>query len=108
MPVEGIVTLDGKPLTDAVVMFAPGRGNGPGPFMGKTDSAGRFVLGTRDNPHSGAAVGEYSVFIATVMSDPSELAPPVTQKEIVPDLYRNGSTKFAVPEGGTKEAKFAM
>ena len=108
VPAEGIVTLADKPLADATVMLTPARGNGPGPFIGKTDAAGHFALGLRDTPRGGAAVGEYSVIIATVMSDPSESAPMKRPKEVVPERFRNGSEKFTVPEGGTTDANFAM
>lgn len=108
VPVAGVVTLNDKPLPDAVIMFAPVRGNGPGPFVGKTDSDGHFALGTRDRPGAGAASGEYSVFIATVMSDPNEDSQTSTRTEVVPSDYRNGSKKYSVPEGGTKTLKFAM
>ena len=108
VPVEGTVTLKGTPLADATVMFTSTRGSGPGPYVGKTDATGRFMLGPSDRPGTGAAAGEYSVIIATVHSDPSDGAPVKAGKEIVPNQYRMGSEKFTVPEGGTKEARFAM
>jgi hypothetical protein len=108
VPAEGIVTLAGKPLADATVMLTPARGSGPGPFIGKTDAAGHFSLGMRESPGSGASVGDYSVIIATVMSDPSDVATAKRPKEIVPERFRNGSEKFTIPEGGTTETKFAM
>jgi hypothetical protein len=108
VPAEGIVTLGGKPLGDATVMLTPARGNGPGPFIGRTDAEGRFALGLRDSPGGGVAVGEYSVIIATVMSDASDVAPATRQKEVVPERFRNGSEKFTIPAGGTTDAKFAM
>ena len=108
VPVEGTVTLQGKPLEGATVMFTSMRGSGPGPFVAKTDESGRFALGPRDRPGAGAEVGEYSVIIATVASDPNESAPIKAPKEVVPSRFRLGSEKYSVPEGGTKEAKFAM
>jgi hypothetical protein len=108
VPVEGTITLQGKPLEGATVMFTSTRGNGPGPFVAKTDESGRFALGPRDRPGDGAEAGEYSVVIATVASDPSELAPIKTAKEVVPSRFRLGTEKFSVPEGGTRELKFAM
>jgi hypothetical protein len=108
VPAEGVVTLAGKPLADATVMLTPARGSGPGPFIGKTDAAGHFSLGLRESPGGGAAVGDYSVIIATVMSDPSDVSTAKRPKEVVPERFRNGSEKFTIPEGGTTEAKFAM
>src|SRR5436190_17774060 len=72
VPVEGKVTLDKKPLANATVMFAPTKANGPGPFVGTTDVQGKFKLGLLESSRVGAAVGEYSVIIATVKSDPND------------------------------------
>lgn len=108
VPVEGTVTLKGKPLADATVMFTSTRGNGPGPFVAKTDASGRFALGPHDEPGAGAAAGEFSVIIATVTSDPNETAPVKATKEVVPHRYRLGTEKFTVPDAGTREALFAM
>lgn len=63
-PVEGRVTIDGTPLTNARVMFAPiaagdNRNSGK-PAFGTLDPDGRFVLATyHDN--DGAVVGEHWV-----------------------------------------------
>jgi hypothetical protein len=107
VPVEGKVTLDKKPLANATVMFAPTKANSPGPFVGTTDDQGQFKLGLLDTSRAGAAVGGYNVIIATVKSDPNENSIQA-KKEIVPAEYRNGSKKYEVPPGGTKEANFDM
>lgn len=109
-PVEGKVTLDSTPLADATVMLSPARGTGPGPFVDTTDAAGRFALGPTDKNKAGAAAGEYLVIITTVKTDPNahEGTPVSTQKEVVPVAWRNGSQRFEVPEGGTKEVNFEM
>jgi hypothetical protein len=108
--VAGKVSLDGKPLARATVMFSPSRPNAPGPYVGETDQQGKFALGPTDKPAGGAAPGDYLVFISTVKGDPTglEMAPAPTQKEIVPTAFRDGSTRFTVPEGGTKDANFDM
>src|SRR5262245_48319780 len=96
---EGIVTLDSKPLADAAVLFSPTRASGPGPFVGTTDSQGKFVLGPVDKPGGGAAAGEYMVMITTVKQDPKSIdgapADP-KQKEVVPAAFRDGSKRFTV------------
>jgi hypothetical protein len=107
VPVEGKVTLDNRPLENATVMFTPTKANGPGPFVGTTDAQGHFTLGQLEGSRSGAVVGDYSVFIATVKSDSKEASPQV-KKEIVPTEYRSGSKKYVVPSGGTKDANFDM
>jgi hypothetical protein len=110
VPVEGRVTLNGQPLANATVVLSPSRGTDPGPFTGKTDADGRFALGAADNERGGAAPGEYMLMIATVMTDPNadEMTPPPTQKEVVPARWRNGTERYTVPAGGTKEANFEM
>lgn len=112
VPVEGKVTLNGRPLPGATVMFSQTRVKGPGPFAGETDSDGRYKLGPLDDAGGGAAEGEYLVMITTVKIDPSlpegAPLPPNTPKEIVPMAFRDGSTRYTVPEGGTKDANFDM
>jgi hypothetical protein len=109
VPVEGRVTLDDKPLANATVMLSPVRGTGPGPFTGTTDAEGRFALKDTDK-QGGPVPGEYMLMIATVMTDPNadEMTPPPTQREVVPSRWRNGTEKFTVPDGGIKDANFAM
>ena len=106
VPVEGRVTLDGNPLSNATVVLSPLTGTGPGPFVGTSDAEGRFAIGTTGEKASGAAAGEYAVIITTVNT--AEDNPPPTQQEIVPAHWRNGSQRFTVPGGGTKDANFEM
>jgi hypothetical protein len=110
VPVEGLVTLDDKPLPNGTVILSPMRGTDPGPFTGKTGADGRFALGPAGNEGGGAVAGEYTVMIATVLSSPTadEMTPAPTQQEIVPPMWRNGSQRFTVPDGGTNEANFNM
>src|SRR3954463_13862917 len=104
VPVEGNVTLDGKPLVDATVLLSPTRGNGPGPFFGTTKSDGRFSLGPAGNEKGGATPDSYIVVITTVKADPNspDGSPPPGQKEVVPATFRDGSERFVVPEGGDR------
>jgi hypothetical protein len=65
-PVSGKVTLDGKPLADVEVLFAPqaveGNSN-PGVYSYcKTDSEGNYELKTK-NGKRGAVIGKHSVTI---------------------------------------------
>jgi len=110
VPVEGRVTLDGRPLPNATVMLSQLKASAPGPFTGTTDAEGKFTLESADKQHSGAAPGEYMVMITTVKSPvgADEYTPPPTEKEIVPGQWRNGSERYTVPEVGTKDANFAM
>lgn len=64
-PVQGSVSVDGKPATGAIVIFCPVNATGeleklrP---MGTADSAGNFTLMTID-PEDGAPVGDYKVLV---------------------------------------------
>jgi len=61
-PVEGVVLLDGKPVADATVEFAPVSA-GALTAIGRSDAQGRFRLtSTRGGPPKGGAVaGDYTV-----------------------------------------------
>ena len=59
IPVSGTVTLDGKPVEGAAVVFAPAAG-GPA-ASGTTDAQGKFQLTTVNEP--GAVPGEHVVTI---------------------------------------------
>ncbi len=56
--VEGVITLDGKPLELIHVEFWPE--SGPRSF-GKTDAEGKFVLQTDDRTQEGAVPGKHRV-----------------------------------------------
>src|SRR5688500_3756567 len=63
-PVTGTITLDGKPLPDAGVIFIP-----YGPTLGSgsqalTDAEGKYNLLTQMTDESGAAEGEHQVLIS--------------------------------------------
>ena len=59
--VSGVVTMDGKPLADAVVVFTPEKGN---PSTAQTDAAGKYELAHRGNA-MGAIPGKHEVRITT-------------------------------------------
>lgn len=60
--VTGTVTLDGQPVKDAVVTFAPHEGQ---PATGVTNAEGKFTLQTRE-PGDGVLVGLHDVTIIGV------------------------------------------
>jgi hypothetical protein len=124
-PVSGIVTFDGKPYPNAVVMFqpvaskgtdSPGRGS-----SGITDKDGRFVL-KYDGQENGAVVGKCSVRIVTNGvfgtgdSDKSNegtgsddyTAPKSVKADPIPSEWFDGTNPkyFEVPAGGTDKANF--
>ena len=63
VPVGGMVTLDGKPLADAAVLFVPIDGGVPG--RGSTTVSGSFSLSTFDR-NDGALVGRHRVAVSKV------------------------------------------
>jgi hypothetical protein len=63
-PVEGVVSLDGKPLAGAAVQFVPqGKGRDA---TGETDSAGKFTMSTL-TARDGVQPGTYKVIISPVV-----------------------------------------
>jgi hypothetical protein len=103
VPVEGVVTLDGKPLAEATVALSPQRATNPGPYSAPTDATGHFVF------DGGVAVGDYFVTITTVKAAPyvpeGTPAPP-PQKEIVPSAYSGGTMTLTVPAEGAAASNF--
>jgi hypothetical protein len=107
--VEGVVTLDGKPLTGAIILLQ--RADGPieaRAFAGETDTSGHYAIKSANSDAVGALPGEYSIRISSVKvpADANELTP--LPKERVPAKWLSGRETLTVPEGGTTEANFAM
>lgn len=107
-PVSGRVTIDGQPLPDAVVTFQPKPDRAAGQplatgSVGRTDREGRYSLRLIQPDKPGAAVGQHTVTISTE-SGGSEEAPPKGRK--LPKAWTDGSQRFHVPKGGTREADF--
>lgn len=105
--VEGTVTLDGQPLADASVVFAPQSGR---PAGAKTDAEGRYELSFSQG-RKGAMPGVHRVMISTA-ADASQTAdgqPIPARKETVPAKY-NASTEleFTVESGKTNVANFNL
>lgn len=103
-PVTGTVTLDGRPLAEAIVLLVPididpEAANAPRP-MGITGADGSFAL-TTQLPHDGAPSGEYivTVELRDKRLDGDELIRD--GKNLLPDRYRDPAKspfKFGVHE----------
>jgi hypothetical protein len=113
VPVSGEVTLNGKPLAGAVVTFQPvgsQTGKSPQPVatgsVGRTDAVGHYSLRLVHPDRPGAVVGDHAVTIALPSTSRSETEPPATTR--LPAAWYDGSKRFRVPEGGTKEANFQI
>jgi len=111
-PVSGRVTLNGKPLPNASVTFAPigGKGNQePGPSSaGKTDGDGRYTLSLIGQDGSGAMIGRHKVRIALMSEADTSDDRPDKLKQL--PLHYNGQTtlEFEVLPGGTDSADFNL
>jgi len=82
VPAEGIVTLDGKPVEGAQVVFAPASGSGHA-ATGMTDEEGKFALDAFPNKE-GAVVGDYMVRISKTVQKGGEL-PDGSKAELLAD-----------------------
>ena len=120
VPVEGTVTLDGKPLSKADLMFVPeGDTKGQG-GVAQTDMDGRFALLSQDRQHQGAPTGNYRVIINKLVKPdgtdyvPDPNAGPMDQggfRELLPLAYSDmGQTLLTatVPEGGASNLEFKL
>jgi len=120
VPAEGTVTLDGKALPKAEVMFEPtGKTLGQAVFA-KTDAEGKFVLGTPDGKRKGATVGEFRVVInKLVKPDGSDFVPDPNAgpmdtggfRELLLPVYSDNAKSqltASVPEGGSKTLEFKL
>ena len=107
-PVTGKITLDGKPLPGAGIMYLP-RGNtrGTGSF-GMTDKEGSYTLKS-DHGGPGAPEGEYAVTISRVVNRdgtpyvPRPDAAEAGERETLPGHYSDSMKTILranVPKGG--------
>lgn len=112
-PVSGRITLNGKPLANASVTFAPvgGKDNQePGPSSAAiTDGDGRYTLRLIGQDGRGAMVGKHKVMVALQEeADTTNDDGPVKLKQL--PLKYNGQTtlEFDVPAKGTDAADFDL
>lgn len=106
--VEGTITLDGKPVRRASVVFTPIGGSIGGPSYGVTDDKGHFVLNYSQSV-SGAVVGSHRVTISTKgWVDLTPAGDEVRSKEIVPAQYNVSSDLSAEVAPGHGPYDFAL
>jgi hypothetical protein len=113
VPVEGVVTLDGKPLPNATVLFIPQEPGGRDAH-GTTDADGAFSLST-DRSADGAFPGAYKVTVhysepvaVSSASTPVDVQKVMGQKSrkslsLLPPIYSQADKtvlKHRVPEDG--------
>jgi hypothetical protein len=105
--VSGRVTLNGKPLSNAAVVFQPvvsGTDTSPASGSGGfTDADGRYTLTVTSNDKPGAAVGKHKVVIT--MRGDADLDDDRPRKfKRLPAQ----NLEFQVPSGGTDAANFEL
>jgi len=113
-PVSGVVTLDGKPLANAHVVFQPetsaGKTNvGVGSY-GDTDASGKYTLKTADNDQPGAVVGKHRVEIDLRQAESDDRDPKTRPPaKTLPTKYnRQSELQFEVKAGGSSDANFEL
>lgn len=111
VPASGTVTLDGKPLEGAAVMFFSTGNSAGSDSMGSTDSAGKYSL-SLVHGGSGAPPGNYKVIVSHMAGPGGKpiqrgigAPPPIDQGavESLPARYSNmneTSLNAVIPEGG--------
>ena len=95
--VEGIVTLDGDPVTEATVTFLPKTETPPMEMAtGVTDANGAYKVSSVTGKATGGAVaGEYRVLVTkstvdnTVEVEYGALRPPAKYTHLLPAVYRD-------------------
>ena len=104
--VEGVVTLDGKPLAHAEVVFMPDpeKGNSGRRSVALTDDQGHYRIAS-DAGRAGAPVGVHRVCVNDMLAGSPGMPPPVVQ----PDENAKapaGTPPPAPGPGGQKRSRF--
>ena len=115
-PVSGKVTLDDKPLVNAIVIFEPiSELKNPGPgSQGKTDANGNFSLQLTTANTNGAIIGKHVVRITAYDGDDGKVpssnpGEAFFRKPLLGDKYNAKSElKFDVAAGGSTNADFKL
>ena len=101
--VRGVITLDGKPLPNAFVLYMPVE-KGATSF-GKTDANGNYRMRFSDTESGGAFIGVNRVSIGTgdIAADNSGSIP-----ELVPSIYNTQTTLVADVQPGRNTFDFDL
>lgn len=97
LPVEGTITLDGKPLDGAAISFVPAEGGRP--CSGQTDAQGHFTLASYV-AGDGVPPGEYKVTVVKLDARRQAEAAPVEegaadQQQVMGNIEQ--AVKFLTP-----------
>lgn len=106
LPTQGVVTLDGKPVEGATVVFTSP--DGKTNASGMTDAAGAFTLSTGEK--LGAAAGTYKVTVSKYAVIVGAMSPSQTEgggmnKDYLAAMKKEapkggGGNPMAIPKGG--------
>ena len=118
VPVSGVVTLNGKPLANATVTFAPvapdGENNAAGDSsIGKTNANGEYTL-TTSRGVAGAIVGKHRVRVTLMAAQPNpesdERFPRGAMRDKIPVRYNGAEPvlSWEVKPDGPNKADFAL
>jgi hypothetical protein len=111
-PVSGRVTLDGKPLANATVVFMPAAAGkrAPPSSVGVTDKDGRYsLLLSSASKKEGAVVGKHKVSITLgAATDGATEAPRTVHKQLPRKYNRNTELECDVPAAGRNDANFDL
>ncbi len=129
VPVSGVITLGGKPLSGAGIITQPigqaTRNPGPGSF-GRTDAQGHFELELVKPARKGAIVGSHRIMISQPTGEATRPAPqksadgsyeygidvPLDRRKSAastwPTRFTDGSLTIDVPKGGTDQIKLDL
>lgn len=99
-PVSGTVTMDGKPLSSASVLFESANGQ---VASGVTDASGRYEL-TYKGETKGAEIGENTVRITTALDHPT----PPDYQDPIPKKYNESSELKVTVKPGENTHDFAL
>jgi len=106
--VEGVVTLDGKEVEGATVVFEPAEGKGT-PATGVTDSSGKVKLATRGKP--GVAPGTYKVTVTKSKAVAASVRPGTPEYEEMMKKSMSGTKtgpKSELPEKYSMASKSTL
>lgn len=104
--VSGVVTLNGEPLSGALIQFEPLAGNAPS--GGFTDEGGKYSL-TYSREVQGAEIGEHRVRISTKdLGNPDSDPPRPKKAETVPAKYNTKTELTAKVQAGKNELNFPL
>ncbi len=113
--VSGTITLDGKPLADALILTQPigsEDNTTPGPgSMARTDADGKFVLEFQHEERSGAAPGRCTVKIKQVGEEKASSDDTVSRTMLrsrIPADFQQGLVEYTIPEDGTDSMDFDL